>query len=511
MILGLHGKSSQIGGKKYQRKRKKTVDVSNIIMSGNNTIIEDNRNLTNLDCEIEFSPNQHINKINQIKLSTLSGSFSSQNKLGNRNKLQNLNSSSGGGRINKFPKLNEFSTKQSGNIFQTNNETFNRILCDKQQKIANLEQRLKLTSQNTLKTHSPILREQNPLINNNLQISTFNIHTQNTLQNNRNQIGSTQYNEINPISFRTNQRVLQNSAVLNLTLQTEHKNSVSIQNHIKTYKTRNKNSSNLGSASISVHNHKIEEAYALQYDFGVHVHPFPSAEAYEKSMDKSPQIKINASDIQINPSDNELTPRNANDNLGFADDNEVKIVTGSGHKLPQNTSEKKRIENSIGVSNRTTPLSKQNKGFGCRFYVHTSPDIKIDKIEGEGKKGRNGNVSTEDPKNGRRGRSGEYFREKTNQNYIHRVGSLSQIGGAANSNMERQMLLKYVYAWNELGSSYQSDHHYYNSLECFLCSINIYHNLFMYPHMALALGDFMFAIVILSLILVPIFLVYGES
>ena len=57
--------------------------------------------------------------------------------------------------------------------------------------------------------------------------------------------------------------------------------------------------------------------------------------------------------------------------------------------------------------------------------------------------------------------------------------------------IERQMLSKYVIAWNELAIAYQqSGDMFLESLECFQTAIIIYEKVLMYGHIQFALGDY---------------------
>ncbi len=58
---------------------------------------------------------------------------------------------------------------------------------------------------------------------------------------------------------------------------------------------------------------------------------------------------------------------------------------------------------------------------------------------------------------------------------------------------ERQMLLRYIFAWSDLAAAYQQEGYFAESMDCVESAALIYERLLMYPHMALCLGQFFVA------------------
>ena len=57
------------------------------------------------------------------------------------------------------------------------------------------------------------------------------------------------------------------------------------------------------------------------------------------------------------------------------------------------------------------------------------------------------------------------------------------------SSFERQMLFKYVTAWNELAIAYQDSNRHVEAIEAFLTAIQIYLKMNMRAHSTFAIGD----------------------
>jgi hypothetical protein len=63
-------------------------------------------------------------------------------------------------------------------------------------------------------------------------------------------------------------------------------------------------------------------------------------------------------------------------------------------------------------------------------------------------------------------------------------------GPPESTNIEKQMLIEYVVAWNELASAYRANQMFSESLEAYQTAIQIYQRLNMKMHQAFASGDY---------------------